>query len=153
MTGRALARLLRRINGLAAALPWDVAVLPLRFFPALVFFLSGRTKLDGWRLADSTWYLFAEEYDLPLIPSDWAAVLATGAEHLLPLLLVTGLCTRLAAAGLLLMTAVIQFLVYPEAWQTHGFWGACLLAVIAGGPGRLSLDRLFRLDAVAPGRP
>lgn len=133
--------LLARVNARLSRLPWDAAALPLRLFPATVFFASGRTKVDGWRIADSTWFLFQHEYALPLIPSDWAAVAATLAEHLLPVLLVLGLATRLSALGLLAMTAVIQIFVYPEAWQTHGLWAACLIALVIGGPGRLSLDR------------
>lgn len=72
--------------------------------------------------------------------------MATLAEHALPVLLVLGLATRLSAIGLLGMTAVIQVLVYPGAWVTHGLWAACLLAVAARGPGRLSLDRAFGWD-------
>ena len=101
--------------------------------------------MEGWQIKDSTWFLFEQEYKLPLIPSDWAAVLATLAEHALPVALVLGLATRLSALALLGMTAVIQIFVYPEAWTTHGLWAACFLALIAQGPGRLSLDHLLRL--------
>ncbi len=137
---------IRKINGKLSRLPWDAAALALRVFPAAVFFASGQTKLDGWRIADSTWFLFEHEYALPLIPSDIAAVAATVAEHVLPVLLVLGLCTRLSALGLLAMTAVIQVFVYPGAWQTHGIWAACFLALIVAGPGRLSVDRALGLD-------
>lgn len=137
---------IRKINGKLGRLPWDAAALALRIFPAAVFFASGQTKLDGWRIADSTWFLFEHEYALPLIPSDIAAVAATVAEHVLPILLVLGLCTRLSALGLLAMTAVIQVFVYPGAWQTHGLWAACFLALIVAGPGRLSVDRALGLD-------
>ena len=137
---------IRKINSKLARLPWDAAALALRIFPAAVFFASGQTKLDGWRIADSTWFLFQHEYALPLIPSDIAAVAATVAEHVLPALLVLGLCTRLSALGLLAMTVVIQIFVYPGAWQTHGLWAACFLALIVAGPGRLSLDRQLGLD-------
>jgi putative oxidoreductase len=137
---------IRKINGKLGRLPWDAAALALRIFPAAVFFASGQTKLDGWRIADSTWFLFEHEYALPLIPSDIAAVAATVAEHVLPILLVLGLCTRLSALGLLVMTAVIQVFVYPGAWQTHGLWAACFLALIVAGPGRLSVDRALGLD-------
>ncbi|MBA4351585.1 MAG: DoxX family protein [Rhodobacter sp.] len=137
---------IRKINSKLGSLPWDAAALALRVFPAAVFFASGQTKLDGWRIADSTWFLFEHEYALPLIPSDIAAVAATVAEHVLPVLLVLGLCTRLSALGLLVMTAVIQVFVYPGAWQTHGLWAACFLALIVAGPGRLSVDRQLGLD-------
>jgi putative oxidoreductase len=141
------ATLIRRFNALAARLPQDVAAVALRIFPAAVFFTSGQTKVEGFHIKDSTWYLFREEYALPLIPSDWAAVMATTAEHLFPVLLILGLFTRASAAALLCMTLVIEVFVYPDAWMTHGLWGACFLALVAMGPGRLSLDRVFGFDA------
>jgi putative oxidoreductase len=142
---------LRRLNALASRLPWDLAAIPLRVFPATVFFASGQTKVDGWRIADSTWYLFEHEYALPLIPSSWAAVMAVVAEHLFPVLLILGLATRFSALSLLVMTAVIEIFVYPDAWQTHGLWAACFLALIVGGPGRLSVDAAIGAE-VPPGR-
>jgi putative oxidoreductase len=72
---------------------------------------------------------------------EFAAALAAFGEHLLPLMLLLGLGTRLAAAGLLAMTAVIQLLVYPGAYATHGVWTAVLLWLMARGPGALSIDR------------
>lgn len=137
---------LRAANAAAGRLPWDIAALALRIFPAAVFLASGRTKMDGWRIADSTWFLFENEYALPLIPPHIAAVLATLAEHIFPALLLLGLATRASALALLGITAVIQIFVYPGAWQTHGLWAACFLALITMGPGRLSLDRQLRLD-------
>jgi putative oxidoreductase len=137
---------LRPINRLLGRLGWVLPALALRLFPAMVFFASGQTKLEGWRIAPSTYYLFRHEYALPLIPSDWAAIAATVAEHLFPLALVLGLGTRVAALALLGMTAVIQIFVYPGAWQTHGLWAACFLALIARGPGPLSLDHRLGLD-------
>lgn len=138
--------MIARLNRLAARIPDAPVALALRVFPAAVFWQSGRTKVEGLSIKPSTWFLFEHEYALPLIPSAWAAVMATLAEHALPVLLVLGLATRLSAIGLLGMTAVIQVFVYPGAWVTHGLWAACLLAVAARGPGRLSLDRAFGWD-------
>lgn len=139
--------LIRQINGLLARIPDDLVSLALRIFPAMVFFQSGRTKVEGlFSIKDSTWFLFEHEYALPLIPSNVAAVMGTTAEHVLPVLMILGLGTRLSALGLLAMTAVIQTFVYPDAWVTHGLWASALLAVVARGPGALSLDRLLGLD-------
>ena len=55
-------------------------------------------------------------------------------------MILLGLGTRFAALGLLVMTAVIQLLVYPGAWPTHGVWAAVLLWLMALGPGVVSLD-------------
>lgn len=134
------------LNRLIAHIPDTPVALMLRVFPALVFWQSGRTKVDGFTIKESTWFLFEQEYALPLVPPDMAAVMATLAEHVLPVLMILGLFTRLSALGLLAMTAVIQIFVYPQAWTTHGLWAAALLAVAARGPGRLSLDHWLRLD-------
>jgi putative oxidoreductase len=137
---------LRTLNRLGGHLPHDLVALSLRLFPSAVFWASGRTKVEGRSIADSTWFLFEHEYALPVIPPAPAAVFATAAEHLFPVLLLLGLLTRLSALALLGMTLVIQVFVYPEAWTTHGLWAACFLALIRFGPGALSLDRLLGLD-------
>ena len=107
-----------------------------------VFFLSGRTKVDGFlTVNESAYTLFREDYKVPLLPPEFAAHLAAYAEHLLPLFLVLGLATRLSALGLLGMTAVIQIFVYPDAWPTHLTWAVALLYLAGRGAGALSLDR------------
>ncbi|WCM91461.1 DoxX family protein [Acidovorax sp. NCPPB 2350] len=122
----------------------DLIALACRFSIAGVFWLSGRTKVEGWfTLTDTTFLLFRQDYALPLIPPEWAALMATTAEHVLPILLVLGLGTRLAAAGVLGMTAVIQSFVYPSAWPTHLSWAAPMLVLLGRGPGRWSLDAVF----------
>ena len=136
----------RACDRMARVLNDDVLALIARVAIAAIFWMSGRTKVDGFMIKDSTWFLFKEEYALPLIPSDWAAVMATIAEHALPVLLVLGLATRFSALALLGMTAVIEIFVYPEAWVTHGLWAACFLALIARGPGRFSLDHVLGWD-------
>jgi putative oxidoreductase len=107
-----------------------------------VFFLSGRTKVDGLlTVNENAVTLFQEEYKVPLLPPEFAAHMAAYAEHLLPLLLFAGLATRLSALGLLGMTAVIQIFVYPDAWPTHLTWAVALLYLAGRGAGTLSLDR------------
>lgn len=138
---------LRQLHGQLDRLPWDIAAIPLRLFPAAVFFTSGRTKVEGFlHIKDSTWFLFQNDYALPLIPPGAAAVMATAAEHVFPVLLVLGLFTRASALALLGMTLVIQIFVYPGAWQVHGVWAACFLALLLRGPGRVSLDRVLGQD-------
>lgn len=147
-----LTDMIRSANALADRLPWDIAALALRLFPAAVFFTSGRTKVEGlFHIKDSTWFLFQNDYALPLIPPAVAAVLATVAEHVFPVLLVLGLFTRASALALLGMTLVIQTFVYPGAWQLHGVWAACFLALILRGPGAVSLDRALGLDGSGRG--
>ena len=126
--------------------PADLTLLAARVFVGWVFWASARTKVEGFQITDSAYFLFEQVYALPLIPSALAAVLATLGEHVFSALLVLGLASRLAALGLLGMTAVIQIFVFPEAWGVHGLWAASLLAVMAWGPGRLSLDRVIGFD-------
>ncbi|MFN3937418.1 MAG: DoxX family protein [Gemmobacter sp.] len=141
-----LRRLIRRINSLGQLVPQDAVALAARIFPAVVFWQSARTKVEGFTIKEQTFFLFEHVYALPLVPSAWAAVLATVAEHVLPVLLVLGFMARLSALGLLIMTAVIQIFVFPGAWVTHGLWVVALLVVLAQGPGRLSVDRALGLD-------
>ena len=123
----------------------DLLLAVARWGVASVFFLSGRTKVEGiLTIKPSTYDLFASEYALPLIPSEWAARLATGAEHLFPPLLVLGLFTRTSALALLGMTTVIEIFVYPDAWPTHLSWAGLLLPLVARGGGNWSLDRVLR---------
>lgn len=138
-----LEALVRLIEGL---LPIDVLTVIVRVAIAAVFFLSGRTKVEGvLNITDGTYFLFAEEYRVPLIPSDIAAHLATYAEHLFPVLIVLGLATRVSALALLGMTIVIEVFVYPLGWPTHLMWAALLLYLIRFGAGAFSLDRILKL--------
>jgi len=134
-----------RLSGLAARLlPESLLLLVTRLGIASVFFLSGRTKVEGLlTITDSTYYLFETDYALPLIPPYIAAHAATYAEHLFPILLVLGLGSRFAALGLLGMTTVIEVFVYPDAWSTHLSWAGLLLPILAKGAGAVSLDALI----------
>lgn len=139
----------RRNGALAAtlqrALPENLLLLVARFGVASVFFLSGRTKVEGFlSIKPSTYDLFASEYALPLVSPNVAAHMATYAEHLFPVLLVLGLFTRLSAFALLTMTAVIEVFVYPDAWPTHLTWAGLLLPLLARGGGAWSIDRFLR---------
>lgn len=122
----------------------DAVLILMRIVIGAVFFMSAQTKVDGFALKESTFFLFEYEYALPLVPPVLAAYLATIAEHLFPLMLWLGLGSRLAALGLAGMTLTIQLFVYPEAWVTHGLWLSSLLVLVLQGPGRLSLDHLIR---------
>jgi len=131
----------------AGALPEALLLLVARLGAAAVFFVSGRTKVQGLlTITDGAYQLFATEYKVPLISPWLAAHLATYSEHLFPLLLVLGLFARIGALGLLGMTAVIEIFVYPDAWPTHLSWAGLLLPILVRGPGALSLDWMFGID-------
>jgi len=119
-------------------------LLALRLYIASIFFKAGLTKIEDW---DTTLFLFTEEYSAPLLPPALAAFLGTAGELLLPPLLAIGLAGRFAALGLTVVNAM-ALLAYPALWafecpaavQSHLWWGAGLLGVLAFGPGQLSLD-------------
>jgi len=122
-------------------LPLSLLLLVQRLGIAAVFFMSGRTKVDGLLTVNETAFeLFRTDYALPLVKPEIAAYAATYSEHLFPLLLLLGLFTRFSATALLVMTAVIEIFVYPDAWPTHLSWVGLLLPLIAFGGGRLSFD-------------
>lgn len=132
------------IHRCAARVPDDLLLLLARLGIAAVFFLSGRTKVEGWlTISDGTYELFRTEYALPLVSPEIAAHAATYSEHLFPILLVIGLFTRPAALALLGMTVVIEVFVYPDAWPTHLSWAALLLPLVLRGGGAWSFDRLL----------
>jgi len=136
---------LAKMAGMAAPLFLRVAL-------ALPFFKSALTKWDGFlSLSPAASFLFEDEfklhilgkvYDLPI--PDVLAFASGSAEIIFPTLLILGLATRLSALGLLGMTAVIQLIV-PDGWANfHLPWAAMAIALIAIGPGRLSLDHGIR---------
>ena len=142
---RVLAAYDRVTVALAGKVGEGVALLILRIAFAGIFWRSGRTKVaeGSWiTISDTTSFLFSEEYAGVPLPPEFAAVAATTAEHLFPILLVVGLATRLSAVALLIMTLVIQFFVYPDAWwPVHSLWVAMALVLIARGGGLSSVDR------------
>lgn len=132
----------RALAGLEALQP--LALLAARLYVAQVFFLAGLSKLRDW---DITLALFADEYRVPLLPTELAAWLGTGGELVLPLLLVLGLFGRFAALGLFVVNAVAVISlaeIGPAALQQHQFWGSLLLGLLLWGPGRWSVDAWAR---------
>lgn len=148
-----LKRLIRNLNNLLAMIPQDFSLLLSRLAIASVFWRSAQTKISGWEFLGQSWeffnvgsgtvLLFQYEYNLPWIPPKLAAYLGTGIEFFMPLLLLVGLGTRMAALVLLVMTGVIQFLVFPDAWPTHILWFALLVHILKYGSGRIGIDHLL----------
>ena len=137
----------RATSALSGRVGEGMALLFLRIAFAGIFWRSGRTKVEegSWiTISDSAYYLFSEEYAAVPLPPDLAAVAATGAEHLFPILLVIGLMARLSALALLVMTLVIQIFVFPEAWwPVHSLWVAMALVLMARGGGMFAVDHLL----------
>lgn len=124
--------------------PHSLLALVNRVAIAGIFWMSARTKVEGWfTISDSAYALFRDEYKLPLLQPELAAQMATVAEHLFPVLLVLGLFTRLSALALLGMTLTIQLFVYPDAWPTHLSWAGLMLYLVGRGAGSVSVDRVL----------
>jgi putative oxidoreductase len=119
-------------------------LLGFRLYVAKVFFMSGLTKIQSW---SSTVSLFEYEYNVPLLPPEIAAYLATAGELILPVMLVFGFFARPAALGLFVLNAVAAYALsqtdFASAaghWQ-HILWGTMLAVIFAFGPGTLSIDK------------
>jgi putative oxidoreductase len=135
----------------------SLAQFMLRLALAVPFWKSGILKWDGFlQLNDTAIYLFTDEFKLHLPggPYDFPApavmaFLSGCGEIVFPVLLVFGLGTRFAASGLLFMTCIVELTV-PDGWPVHLTWAAMALAIMAWGPGRLSIDQaLYRLRGAA----
>lgn len=157
-----LAKSYSSINNLLACIARLGSILAppvARIALALPFIRSGLTRWDGFlSISPATDYLFEQQFKLHIaghvfdFPApDMLAFLVGSAEITLPTLLLIGLATRVSALGLLIMTGVIQ-LVFPDGWANfHLYWAALALAVMALGPGCLSIDHWLR--QLAPNRP
>ena len=141
--------LIRTGLGWLQTLAMGAAPLALRIGLAVPFYSSGLTKWTGFlSLSPAAQFLFEEQFKLHIfgglydLPAPALLAWFDGvAEIVLPFFLVVGFATRLSALGLLGMTAVIQ-LVVPDGWANfHLPWAAMAIALIALGPGPLSLDR------------
>ena len=140
-----------------------IGLLSLRLLLAWEFGEAGFEKLHG-----SNWFADIQDqfpWPFKLIPADINWALATGFEVVGAIALVVGLGTRFFSASLIVLTVVAMLSVHwPESWSTlsellkgyalsnDGFGNfklpviyiAMLLPLVFMGPGRLSLDALFR---------
>ena len=160
-----IAAIVDKLVAFCAVIPYALVALGLRLVMARLFFTSGQAKIEGpvvslssivreidfnvilpAQIKDSTFRMFETQYaGLPLSPVA-AAHLFTYAEFVLPICLLLGFATRLAALGLLVMTMLMQLYVAPAMWwPAHVYWVAILLVLISVGPGAISIDALIRL--------
>jgi putative oxidoreductase len=144
-----IAGLYRSLYKALERIPIALPVLVMRVGIALVFWRAGRSKLPLGN--DNTVTLFREEYQLPILPPEVVAYLATAVELSCPVLLVIGFLTRPAAAILLAQTLAIQLFVYPMNYPDHLLWAGPLLYLLLRGPGKWSFDAAIR-DRVGGGK-
>ncbi len=132
----------RLVWGLEALLPlFDLSV---RLYLAHIFWKGGMVKLSSWM---STVMLFTMVYDVPLLPPEIAAYLATAVELGGSFLLAIGLAGRWAALslfGLNIVAAISYGQLSEAALQEAFYWGILFLYFVLHGPGLLSADALLR---------
>ena len=138
-----------RIKSLAkpvnVLLPWlqSGLLLAIRLYMARAFFLAGWTKIQDW---ETTLLLFTEEYKVPLLSPQLAALMGTGGELGLPVLLALGLAGRFGAIGLFCVN-IVAVISYPSmaeaARQEHFYWAIMLAVVALFGSGRFSVDGML----------
>lgn len=155
-----MTRIYDRFSSVFDAIPYALLALIARIAGAIPFWRSGQSKLDGGEVFGVKWnpfdiaekkiYLFQYEFGFPEAIAPLATRIAALGEFVLPLMLIVGLFSRVGALGLLIMTAVIQFWVFPEQllnpngnWSLHLLWASALLFVLARGPGVISLDAML----------
>ncbi|MCS3500301.1 putative oxidoreductase [Bradyrhizobium japonicum] len=128
----------------------SIVQLVLRVALAVPFWRSGILKWGGFlKLNDTAVTLFSDEFMLHLpggpyhFPAPTVMAFLSGCgEITFPILLILGLGTRFAGLGLLFMTLIVELTV-PDGWPIHLTWAAMALAIMAYGPGRVSLDHLL----------
>jgi putative oxidoreductase len=132
--GRGLATYLEPLFNLAA-----------RIWMGKIFLDSGLARVMGWERQE---FLFGEEYKLGLLSPKLWAIVTTGAELVLPVMLFVGLFTRLPALGLLVMTAFIHFVVGglndDYAAPYHYVWMLVFGYLVIRGGGPLALDGFIK---------
>ena len=133
----------------------DVAVMILRAALGMMIFVHGYNKaFRGGRIAGTgRWF-----QSMGMRPGKVHAALAAGTEMGVGVLLVLGLLTQLAAAGLIALMVVAfwtvhrdkGFMITGEGWEYVALIATMSLVTAMLGPGRISLDAeleiIHRLD-------
>lgn len=133
--------LFNAFNQFCASIVAPLANLAARIYMGYyIFFVSGLAKLDDF---EGTVELFEEDWIVPVLSNTptFAAFMATAGELILPVLLIAGLFTRIGAAGLLVMSIVIQVFAIQD--PQHYLWMLILALLVGYGGDKLSLDNLL----------
>ncbi len=132
----------------------DMVLMPLmnlgiRLYMASIFFKSGMLRFQDFM--NDQWHsqitAFTDYHPIPGVPPELSAAGGTIGELVLPVILAFGLFTRFGAAGLLVMTILIQYVVpadYGVANDEHYMWMLLLMVPMLHGGKTLSLDFIFQ---------
>ena len=139
---KAIRPFLKNLDNLKA-----MSALIARVWIGNIFLQSGLSKLTSW---NTTVVLFKYDYHVPLLPAEFAAYIGTGAEFLLPALLILGLGGRFSIFAFFIYNIVcvvsFSFLWTPAGnagLNDHVTWGILLMLLMFYGPGKFSLDYLL----------
>jgi putative oxidoreductase len=148
-----------RIVALCGIVPYALLAIILRLLVARDIFLAGQTKIVGPTLFAEPGYTvtlpaqangkvlaaFAKLFPDGALSSAFIAHCFVLGEFILPICLVIGFGTRIAAALLLIATVLLEAYFVPGTlWTIHVYWGAVLLVLMTCGPGPISLDWVVR---------
>jgi putative oxidoreductase len=104
------------------------------------FFVSGWLKLSY--LINGQWdtviYLFSDEYKVPILSPQVAAVFGTFNEVTFPILILLGLATRFSGIVIFFIALIIE-LTFMQS-PIHILWMISAIYLVIYGPGMLSLD-------------
>ena len=125
-----------------------IFLLATRWYVSWQFLKSGWLKVTSWQ---STLELFRDEYHVPFLPPDVAAVTGAFGELFFSSLLVLGIGGRIGPLGLFAVNAMAvisyrQVLLADgseAALAQHVLWGFMLLMLSVFGNGGIALDRLI----------
>ena len=126
-------RLLGLFHGLNAAMDalQPAAALLARGYVAEAFFKSGLTKLRDW---DITLALFQDEYKVPLLPPEVAAVMGTCGELVLPVLLLLALTVPERGEGIWFI--VFMASIMSRVWPSRTCWPTAMKGCASGAGDR-----------------
>jgi putative oxidoreductase len=136
----------------------SLTLLATRFYVAWQFWKAGWIKITTW---DTTLILFQNEYKVPVLSPQLAAVTGTFGELFFPALLFLGLFGRIGALGLFAVNA-IAVISYAHvlleegleaALAQHVLWGFMLIMLVVFGPGRIAFDAWLERRSAARTRP
>jgi putative oxidoreductase len=143
-----LHRLSTRFDTIITEWGGTVLGLAIRLFVGWQFFKSGVVKVSDW---NATLELFRDEYTVPLLSPDLAAVMGAGGELFFSTLLFLGLFSRPAALGLFAVNAMavisypqLRSFECPAAINDHFYWAILLLVLAVYGAGKFTLDQWIK---------
>lgn len=145
---KTIMNLYKKLTRVSDVTLWPLTDLAIRLYMANIFFKGGWLKFENYLNGrwEDTVTAFSDYHPIPGVDPNIAAVAGTAGEVILPVLLALGLFTRFGAAGLLVMTLVIQFVVpadYGVANSDHYMWMLLLAVPFFKGPSILSADFLL----------